>query len=185
MNTTLHTVETAPEAARPLLEGVKQANGFIPNILASMGGSPATLEGYLALSKIYGKTSFSPTEQQVISFTASIDNGCTYCVAAHTTMSQAQKIDAAVLDALRSGQALSDPKLEALRNFTLAVVRDRGWVSDDDQAAFLAAGYTPANALEVVLGVTLKTLTNYTNHLFETPLDAPFQPNAWSAPQSA
>ena len=185
MNTTLHTTETAPAGSRPLLEGVNQAYGFIPNLLASLAEAPAALEGYLALSKIYGNTSFSATEQQVVSITASIDNGCTYCVAAHTTISQGQQVDAAVLDALRNEEPLTDPKLEALRNFALAVVRDRGWVNEQDQSAFLAAGYSAAQALEVVLGVTLKTLTNYTNHLFETPVDAPFQANAWSAPQPA
>ena len=181
MNTILQTTATAPAASRPLLEGAEKAFGFVPNLLANLANAPAALEGYLSLSKIYGKTSLSATEQQVVSLAASVDNGCDYCVAAHTTIGQGQKIEASVLEALRNDQPLADGKLEALRRFAKAVVRERGWVSEADQAAFLAAGYTAAQALEVVLGVSMKTLSNYTNHLTGTPLDAAFQGNAWQA----
>jgi alkylhydroperoxidase family enzyme len=114
-----------------------------------------------------------------VTISASIENGCTYCVAGHTTIGQMRKVDGAVLDALRDSTRLPDPKLEALRDFTLAVVRERGWVSEQGQQAFLDAGYSSAQALEVVLGVTMKTLSNYTNHLAETPLDPAFEANAW------
>ena len=45
--------------------------------------------------------------------------------------------------------------------------------------AFRDAGYTRANLLEVVLGVGLKTLSNYTNHLAGTPVDEPFRDLVW------
>ena len=116
----------------------------------------------------------------MVLISASVDNGCDYCVAAHTTIGQGAHVDQAVLDRLRADQPLPDARLEALRRFTKAVVRERGWAGEADQAAFLEAGYTESQALEVVLGVTMKTLSNYTNHLAATPLDAAFAGNAWS-----
>ncbi|MEP4076201.1 carboxymuconolactone decarboxylase family protein [Haloferula sp.] len=179
MKLNLQSIESAPESSRPLLEGAQASFGFIPNLLGTLANAPAALEGYLALSGALGKSSLSPVEQEVITITASVENGCRYCVAGHTTIGQMRKVDADVLVALREGMAIADPKLESLREFTLAVVRDRGWVSEEQQEAFFKAGYTPAQALEVVLGVTMKTLSNYTNHLVKTPLDPAFAANEW------
>ena len=59
-----------------------------------------------------------------------------------------------------------------------------GWVEPSDLQALVDAGYTRATALEVVLGVGLKTMSNYTNHVANTPLDEAFQPAAWSRPEA-
>ena len=111
-------------------------------------------------------------------------NGCTYCMAAHTTISQMQKVPADVITALRNGTEIADPKLQALHVFSARINEARGYADQADVDAFLAAGYTEANILDVILGTGLKTLSNYTNHISETPVDAPFQPNAWEAPQA-
>ena len=91
-----------------------------------------------------------------------------------------QKVPADVVQAIRTGQPIADGKLEALRRFTAAVAATRGRPPEADTAAFLAAGYAPAHILEVILGVGMKTLSNYTNHLAGTPLDEAFAPVAWS-----
>jgi alkylhydroperoxidase family enzyme len=93
-----------------------------------------------------------------------------------------RKVDASVITALRDDLPLRDNRLQALRTFTVEVVRTRGWPSDQALAGFLAAGYSQAQALEVVLGVGVKTLSNYANHLANTPLDAAFAPAKWSPP---
>lgn len=175
----IHTPEDAPEGSRTGLEGAKKKMGMVPNLLGILAGAPAALSSYQSLSAAFGSSSFSPTEQQIVLIATSVENDCRYCVAAHTTMSKMAKVPEDVLTALRSGSPLADPKLEALRQFTLAVVTKRGWVEADDIAAFTAAGYGSEQILEVVTGVTLKTLTNYVNHVAETPLDAPFQAEAW------
>ena len=84
-----------------------------------------------------------------------------------------------MVQALRNGTELSDPKLEALRRFVLAMIERRGAVSDDDKQAFFAAGYTPRQALEVILGLALKTITNYTNALARTPPNPEFGSALW------
>jgi len=89
------------------------------------------------------------------------------------------KIDEGITESLRNETPLSDPKLEALRTFTLQMVRKHGVLEDHDVQAFLDAGYTNRNMLEVILGVAMKTMSNYTNHLADTPLDTPFKSAAW------
>jgi alkylhydroperoxidase family enzyme len=103
-------------------------------------------------------------------------------MAGHTMLSKMQKIDGAVVQALRDGRPIADAKLEALHVFTTLVVRERGFAPDAAIDAFLAAGYTRRNVLEVVLGVGTKILSNYTNHLVHTQLD-PFMAGAeWTKP---
>lgn len=181
----IHTAETAPPASRPFIEAARKAFGLVPNLIGEFSESPAVVEGYLALAGAYQKTSFTPLEREVVLIAASVENSCHYCVAAHTTVTQAQKLDQSVIDQVRAGGPIADAKLEALRSFTTKLVRERGWVSDADVQDFLRAGYSKANVLEVVLGIGLKTISNYVNHIAETPLDAPFQANAFTPRRAA
>lgn len=176
---TIHTTETAPEASRPILEGAAKAYGFLPNLLGAFAESPAALEGYLALSAIVDKSSFTGAEVQVAVLAASRVNECNYCMAAHSTAAAMKGVDDAVIEALRDGTPIADARLEALRRFTEVVIEKRGFADDDDVQAFLAAGFNRQNILDVVLIVSMKTLSNYTNHLAKPPVDAAFQPRAW------
>lgn len=181
---TVHTHETAPEASKPVLQAVEKAYGFLPNLIGIFAESPAAAEAYPALSSFFDKSDLTPTERQVILMTNNRLNNCTYCMAAHTTISKMQSVPDDVIQALRDGTALADPKLEALRVFATQVNENRGFVDQADLDAFLAAGYTKANILEVVLGTALKVMSNYTNHVAETPLDDAFKPAEWSAEPS-
>ena len=182
----VHTLDTAPAASRPFMEGAQKAFGLLPNLIGEFAESPAVVEGYLALAGAYQKSGFSPLEREIVLISASVENECHYCVAAHTTVTQGQRLDQSVIAAVRERRPIADPRHEALRQFTIRVVQSRGFVTDAQVEAFLAAGYTRANVLEVVLGVGLKTISNYVNHIAETPLDAPFRANAWTpAPRAA
>lgn len=181
-----HSIESAPEGSKPFLEGAQRGFGFVPGLLAGLAESPATLEGYMKISGIYGKSSLSPVEQQVVSLTASFENGCDFCMGAHSFIARNMaKADDAIVDALRAGSPLPDAKLEALSQFTRAMVRERGWLGEQQQQAFLDAGYGRQQMLEVVLGVAMKTISNYANHLMETPLDAAFEAERWEKPADA
>lgn len=176
----VHTVETAPAAAMEILAAAKKGLGFVPNLLAVMAEAPALVKAYTTLSRIFDETSFSSTERQVVLLTVSYVNDCQYCIAAHSVIAGMQKVPADVVQAIRDGKPIADRKLEALRRFTAAVVSTRGWPSDADTEAFLGAGYGKQQVLEVALGVGMKTLSNYTNHVAGTPLDQAFAPAAWS-----
>lgn len=178
----LHTVDTAPEGSKPWLEKAQAGFGFVPNLIAKLGTSPVAVEAYLTLHGIFGKSTLTPAEQQVVTLAINFENECHYCMAAHTGAARRAKLDEAAIGALRAGEPIPDPKLQALREFAVKVVRDRGWVDAADQQALLDAGYTRENILEVVVGAAFKTISNYSNHIVETPLDDAFAPLKWEKP---
>ncbi len=172
----------APEASRSLLAKSKAAYGAVPNILGELAESPAALEGYMALSEIFIKSSLAPQEKHLVLLSASAENECEYCVAAHTGLAKGAGLPGHAIMAVREGEEIDDDRLEALRLFTQRVVAKRGNVSDDEVQAFLDAGYTRANVFEVILGVAMKTLSNYANHIAHTPVDTSFAVNKWTPP---
>lgn len=177
---TTHTIETAPQDSKKLLQGAQDAYRFIPNLLATMAEAPAMLEGYMTLAGIFDKSDLSETERQIILMTNNRLNGCTYCMSAHTALSKMGGVPGDVIDALRAGTPIADKKLEALRQFAIVINEKRGWPEEADVKAFLDAGYTKQTVLEVILGTALKVMSNYTNHIATTELDRAFQPAAWS-----
>lgn len=177
----VHSIESAPAASGPLLANSAQLyGGMIPNIHGIMAESPALLEAYQALNTIFDKTSLDPVEQNIVWLTVNYENVCHYCMAAHTMVAKYAGVVAADIEALRRGTPLANPKHEALHRFTAHMVQQRGWADTAEIDALLAAGYTQATILDVVLGIGMKTLSNYTNHVADTPLDAPFEALAWS-----
>jgi alkylhydroperoxidase family enzyme len=90
------------------------------------------------------------------------------------------KLDAATIAAVRARGPVADARLEALRAFTVRMVQTRGFVADAELAAFEAAGFARANAMEIILAVGLKTLSNYVNHIAETPLDPALEADAFA-----
>jgi len=172
---TTHTVKS-----KPILQGVLDGNKFIPNLYGTMAEAPALLEGYLTLAKIFDTSDLDATERQIVLLTNNRLNGCTYCMAAHTVISKMAGVPEDVIESLRAGTPIADAKLEALRQFAIVINESRGWPDYSDLEAFLNAGYTQQNVLEVVLGTSLKVMSNYTNHIAETQLDDAFKPHEWS-----
>ncbi|PWQ97889.1 carboxymuconolactone decarboxylase family protein [Leucothrix arctica] len=177
---TVHTPETAPEGSKQILSGVKSGLGFVPNLLATMAEAPVLLEGYTTLAGILDKSDLSETERQIVLLTNNRLNGCTYCMAAHTTLSQMGGVDDVVIEALRTNTPIADAKLEALRTFAAVMNESRGWPEAAQLEAFFAAGYKQQHVLEVIVATSLKVMSNYTNHIAETELDDAFAKNVWS-----
>jgi alkylhydroperoxidase family enzyme len=92
-----------------------------------------------------------------------------------------KNVPAEIIEALRSGTTLPDPKLDALAVLTRSIVETRGWPSEAAKETFFAAGYGTREYLEVIVGVTVKTLSNYVNHAADTPLDTAFETAKWAA----
>lgn len=173
--------ETDPDpAVAEVLADVKAKTGIIPNLYARMANVPGLLETYRAGYDAFRSGSgLTPAEQETILLTISRVNGCTYCVAVHSALADMAKVPAEITDAIRDGKPLPDPRLDALATFTAAFVETRGLPSTAHIEAFLQAGYTETDILQVLLAVSVKTISNYTNHLFHTPLDELFARRAW------
>jgi len=176
---TVHTKDTAPAGSQDTLAKMEGAYGFIPNLGGIMAESPSMISSLMALAMNFGKSSLNPIEQQIVAITVSAINGCTYCVAAHSMAAKKAQIDDDMLAAVRAGETLSDAKLETLRATTAAIVEKRGWLEDSETQAFMNAGYTKENLLDVLVGVTMKTLTNYTNHIVKTELNPQYETQKW------
>ncbi|HUH86934.1 MAG TPA: carboxymuconolactone decarboxylase family protein [Pusillimonas sp.] len=173
---TIQTIETAADEAKERLSNAQKANGFLPNLLGVLANAPTALETYQVVGGINARTSLSGAEREVVQITAARRNDCGFCVAGHTALARKKlAMPEDLIEALRNTQALSDPKLNALAVFTLAVMENRGQVSDEDLKAFFDAGYTQQAAVEVVLGVSLATLCNYANNLAKTPINPELQ----------
>lgn len=169
-------VETAPEKSRPFLEKVQKTFKSIPNLYATFANSPALLEGYLGLEGVFEKTSLNAVERHVVLLAASVENNCKYCTAAHSTVLKAfLHASAEVVTAVRSNQPLSDPKLNALVTLTKEIVSERGHVRTQTIENFVSAGYKKDQVLEVLIGVALKTMSNYVDHISPNELDQPFR----------
>jgi uncharacterized peroxidase-related enzyme len=165
----LHTLDTAPEASRKDLEHVKQKFGRVPNFFAVAAESPAAVNAYLSLSNIFRTTALTPAEQQIVILTASVENKCDYCVAAHSRGAKAAGVPEDVINAITARNRLKEPKIEALRHLVSQIVEKRGWLSDADVQSFLGRGFTKAQLLDVMVGISMKTLSNYINHLTDPP----------------
>jgi uncharacterized peroxidase-related enzyme len=171
--------DQVPVGSRPFLEKVKKGFGFIPNLFAAFSNSPTLLEGYLGLDATYSKGTLSAAERQLVLLTASVVNACSYCTAAHSTVAKGMlKVPADVVAAVRAGQSVADAKLNALVNLTRDLVLSRGHVAPATIQSFLDAGYHNDQIGEVLIGVALKTLSNYTHHLSPVEIDAPFKAEA-------
>jgi alkylhydroperoxidase family enzyme len=178
-NFTLHTVETAPEKSKPILEQSQKTNGMLPNLHAVMAEAPGLLEGYQVLHKLFMDSSFDAEELTVVWQTINVEHNCTYCVPAHTAIAHSMKVSDDLIEALRNTETMPTEKLQVLHETTLAMVRERGIVSDDVVQKFYAAGYGQRQLLEIILCLSQKVMSNYTNHVAETPLDEPFKKFAW------
>lgn len=172
---TEHTIESAPPAARRSMTATTSRLGYLPSAVALMATSPDLLDGFLKLNGMFEQTTLDPIAREALIMTIATRNRCHLCVAMHTARLTALDADADLIAALRGGAALADPRLDAIRTFTLRVLDTSGDVGEAALRAFLAQGYTEQNALEVVLGIGAYTMSTLANRLTGAPVDEPLR----------
>ncbi|MBR1221704.1 carboxymuconolactone decarboxylase family protein [Bradyrhizobium sp. U87765 SZCCT0131] len=182
----LRTIDDAPEAARAGLRTALANNGYLPNLVRLLANAPAALEAYQTVSAINARAGLSLAEREAVQITAAATHGCGFCVAGHTAIATKKVgLSSDAIDALRTQAAGPDARLNAVADFTHAVIRGRGAVGDDELQAFQAAGFSDANALEVVLGVSLATLCNFANNLGQPALNPELEAYRWPSAVAA
>lgn len=177
---TVHTIETAPEESKASLENSVKAFGMLPNLHGVLSESPQLLEAYKNIHQLFSNSSFNAEELTVVWQTINVEHECHYCVPAHTAIAHMMKVDPAITEALRNGDAMPNEKLQVLQDTTLSIVRNRGRISDEELEKFYAVGYGQRQVLDIILGISQKVISNYTNHIANTPVDEPFQKFAWT-----
>ena len=178
----VHTKDTAAPASAELLAGAEKAFGFIPNLLGTFAESPSTLKGYMALGQIFDESSFTATEQQTVLLTVSRYNECHYCLAAHSTIAGMKQVPADVVAAIRDDRPIEDSKLDALRTLHRDGGREARLVVRAGRRCLHRGGLHERQVFEVILGIAFKTISNYVNHVADTPVDDAFAANAWRPP---
>jgi uncharacterized peroxidase-related enzyme len=175
---TLHAVDVgaANDEQKPLLEQALKQVGFIPNMYANMVNVPAVLSTYLHGYGLFRKASgFQPAEQEVVFLAISQTNGCDYCSAAHSMMAdKVSGVPPEVLAAIRKHAPIPDQRLAALYAMASELVSSHGRPQAATIQAFLSAGFSEHQALYIILAAGVKTLSNFSNHAFATPLDERF-----------
>jgi uncharacterized peroxidase-related enzyme len=175
----IHTVESAPAASKPLLQGLREQVGFVPNLAAVMAESPTLLEAFLSLRSVAARGSLDPVAREAVAIAVAFETRCSYCVAAHSTLALGQGAAPAVVEALRAGDTPADPRLRALARFARAIVQRRPDVGDR-RRELLDAGFGSAQVLEVLAAIAVPMLAGSVHHLAPVPLDAAFEPQAWA-----
>lgn len=170
---TVHSIESAPDGSKALLEGVQKAWGFTPQLQGTLAESPLALGAYDGVfNSIARETTFTPAELQVVYLAVNVFHACEYCTMGHTWLGRNAGLDEAVIQALRNETPIPNPRLQALRTFTETVMRQRGLAGDQAVDVFIGAGFTKAQVLEVVTVIAVKTISNYANHLTHTPKES-------------
>ncbi len=175
----IHDIDSAPEDSKPLLERSKKAYGMIPNLHGMLAEAPGILAAYQTLHGLFENSSFNKAELTVVWQTINVEHGCHYCVPAHTGIANMMKVDPALTEALRNRTEMPTEKLQVLHETTLSIVRNRGHVTDAELEKFFAAGFTKRQLLEIILGLSQKVISNYANHIAETPVDKAFEKYEW------
>jgi alkylhydroperoxidase family enzyme len=171
----LHSYDSAPEQSKPLLEKSKAAFGSIPNLHAVMAEAPTALAAYQELHNLFLNTSLTDEEKTVIWQAINVEHECHYCIPAHSLIAQVMNVPSALNQALVKKTVLPNRRLEVLREITLEIVRNRGHIAASTLENFYDEGYTKQNLLEIIVGVAQKVMSNYTNHIADTPIDERFQ----------
>ena len=161
---TFYTTENTDGETKDLLETIQQNYGFVPNLFAYMAEAPATLKAYLQLNQLLQETSFTNQQLQVALLAVSLENDCKFCSVAHQAMAKKFGSNEQSVQALLNQSAIEDSQDRAIVDTVIAIVKERGWISEDKLQAFYDAGFTNKHYMELVLVVTIKTLSNYINH---------------------
>jgi len=164
--------EKSTGQAHTLLQGVQSKLGFAPNILRTMANSPAVLQGYLAFSTALSKGKLSPKFREQIALAVSEVNDCQYCLAAHSAIGRSVGLSEETIEDSRRAESPDTKEATGLA-FTRSVVKNRGWVSDEEVAKLRKVGFDEGLIVELIANISLILFTNYFNHIAETEVDFP------------
>lgn len=162
---TFHTIENTTDERQQILQGINKGYGFVPNLFGYMAESPIAVKAYLQLNELLNQSSLPAAQLQVALLASSVVNNCDFCTIAHRAVGKKSGANQQSLDALNNGTKIENAEDRAIANIMKLLIENRGWVEETQINEFLAAGFTRQNYMELVVVVTIKTLSNYANHV--------------------
>jgi len=177
----IHTIESAPEKSKAPLQGLQSKFGFIPNVAATMAGSPALINAFIGGFSAFHGGSFNEREKQIVLLTDAVVIGSPWTVAFHSTMALEAGVPAADVEAVRQGCLPANPQYAALSAMAKALIEKRGRVSDAEIEAFASAGYSETQILEVINAIGISTMAALAGNLAGTPVEDRLAAQVWAA----
>ncbi|MED5389520.1 MAG: carboxymuconolactone decarboxylase family protein [Pseudomonadota bacterium] len=160
------------ELAAPMLAAVKSKMGMIPNLMATLANAPVALQSYLDFSGTLQQGALPARLREQLALAVANRNGCQYCASAHAMLGKQAGLSTEDIRNGLGGEAKDTQENAALR-FALAVVEQRGQVSDRDLDGIRNAGFDDGEIVEIIAHVVLNTFTNYLNNVANTDIDFP------------
>jgi AhpD family alkylhydroperoxidase len=160
-----HTVSSAPEEARPLLEAQQRDFGFVPLPSARHATAPALVEGFAHLLGTFERTSLSAMDKEALALALAGKFDCTVCRTLHTGIARKLGASPELAEALLAREGIPDPRLAELVRFLEETLATQGKVSEEALGRFVRAGFTARQALEVVVGIATYMLSIFANRM--------------------
>jgi alkylhydroperoxidase family enzyme len=181
MQLTIHNSNSAPDASKPILDGIAADLGFVPNMAGTAAEAPALLTAFDGLRRAVASGDLDDDLREVAGLAVGVAVDNHYGVAFHSTVLGSLGVDESEIEAIRAGRAPSDPRLAAVHDLARQIVLERGKVSDDAIAKASAAGLTTPEILEVVAECTFAGLVGTLDNLAgRVELDPFLTPRAWN-----
>jgi len=177
----IHTIASAPDQSKPVLDQLQQTFGLIPNIAGAMAHSPVLINAFIGLFRQVHSGTFTEAEIQTLLLTNAVTNACSWAVAFHSMLALKEGLTPQDVEAIRARRLPTDPRHAALSTLARKLIEARGHVSEQEVTAFTAAGFRREQALEVLAAVAASTITNYAGTMAEPPLETFLQQHAWAA----
>jgi alkylhydroperoxidase family enzyme len=178
-NYPIHTIASAPENSKSALEQLQQAFGVIPNLAAAIANSPKLINSLVGVFQQVHSSSLTEPEIQIVLLTDAVANSSAYAVSFHTALALKQGVSSEETDAIRAQLVPRDSRFAALSTLAKTLIEKRGHLSEHELDAFLAAGFTKEQILEVIAIVAASTITNYAGTIANPPMEDQFQQFAW------
>jgi len=178
-NYPIHTIASTPAGSKSALEQLQQAFGGIPNIAGAIANSPKLIMSLVGVFQQVHSSSLSEQEIQIVLLTDAVANSCTYAVAFHTALALQQGVSSEETGAIRERGVPKDKRFAALSTLAKTLIEKRGHASGEELDAFIAAGFTKEQVLELIAIVAASTITNYAGTIAKPPLEEPFQQHVW------
>jgi AhpD family alkylhydroperoxidase len=158
-------LETAPSESRARMAATQGQFGFLPLPIARHAAAPSVLEGFALLHELFEHSSLSPLAREAVALTLAREFDCALCRNLHSQIARSRGASAELVSALLAGNRSELPEIDAIVQFTEQALATHGAVSDAALDAFMARGFTPRQALEVVTGIATYTLSIFANRM--------------------
>jgi uncharacterized peroxidase-related enzyme len=169
---TLTSPEQTTGTQKQLFDQIKKAFGVVPNMFKTIGNSPAALESMWSFFGALGKGKIDAKLGEQIAVLVADLNRCEYCLAAHTALGQKAGLSLADMAAAQAGES-KDRRTQAALSFAKKIVVNKGQLSKNEVDEVKSAGFSEEETAEILAHVALNIFTNYTNIVFDVPVDFP------------